>query len=143
MLEQGRIMKKPILVIASTAIAILVIAISSSTDTNAQEKPKTCETEYSRHLRSTPSYYDYNSQSDAFRALQRELDNEVSLREESRSSASGGPCSSTGWQVKVRATWKKSGEDAGYPASLMGCPICEDTSSGPRLVEKWRFSYDD
>jgi hypothetical protein len=135
-------MKKSALVIALACMALLVLSVGSST-TEAQEKKKTCESEYPKHLRSTPSYYSYDNKDDAFRALQRELDNEVSLREESRSSASGGACSSVGWQIKVRATWKKSGEDAGYPASLMGCPICEDTSSGPRPFEKWRFSYDD
>jgi len=125
------------------AAALVALACSSCAPARADEPArKTCETEYPRHLGSTPSGYSHDSQSDAFRALQRELE-EVSLEEESRYSAGSGPCGSNGWQVKIRAKWKKSGTDAGRPASLMGCPICDDTSSGPKTFEKWRISYDD
>ena len=135
-------MKKPIIVISFAAAALVGLLISSSTPIRAEADKKTCETEYPKHLKSAPSDYLYDSQSDAFRALQRELE-EVNLQEESKYSASHGPCGSNGWQVKIRATWKKNGEDAGRPGSLMGCPICEDTSSGQRTYEKWRIAYDD
>lgn len=127
----------------AVAAALVALACSSCTPARADEPAKkTCETEYPRHLKSTPSGYSHDSQSDAFRALQRELE-EVSLEEEAKYSAGSGPCGSNGWQVKIRAKWKKGGTDAGRPASLMGCPICDDTSSGPKTFEKWRISYDD
>ncbi len=135
-------MKKTIILICSVAVVIVALSISSSTPTRAQADKKTCEGEYPRHLKSTPSNYSYDSQSDAFRALQREFE-ELNLEEESKYSASGGACGSNGWQVKIRATWKKNRGDAGRPGSLMGCPICDDTSSGPKTYEKWRISYDD
>jgi hypothetical protein len=135
-------MKKMIIVFGLAVAAVVALSISSSTPTLAEETKKTCETEYPKHLKSTPSGYGYESQSDAFRAAQRELE-ELNLEEESKYSASGGACGSNGWQVKLRATWKKSRGDAGKPGSLMGCPICEDTSSGPKTSEKWRVSYDD
>jgi hypothetical protein len=135
-------MKKANIVIWLAAVALLALSFPTSTLTRAQEAKKTCETEYPRNLKSTPSGYSFDSQSDAFRAMQREFE-ELTLEEESKYSASGGACGSNGWQVKVRATWKKSRGDAGRPGSLMGCPICEDTSSGPKTYEKWRIAYDD
>ncbi|HWO17593.1 MAG TPA: hypothetical protein VNO30_02415 [Kofleriaceae bacterium] len=135
-------MNKTIIVICLAAAAIVALSLSTGTATRAQQAKKTCETEYPRNLKSTPSGYSFDSQSDAFRAMQRELE-EVNLEEESKYSASGGACGSNGWQVKVRATWKKNRGDAGRPGSLMGCPICEDASSEPKTYEKWRISYDD
>jgi hypothetical protein len=135
-------MKKKIIVAGSLSSAVFVVLMSSSAPTRAQVEKKTCESESPKHLKSVPSDYSYDSQTDAFRAMERELE-EVRLQEEPKYSAGSGPCGPNGWQVKIRANWKKSGDDAGRPGSLMGCPTCEDTSSGPKTYEKWRVSYDD
>ena len=117
--------------------AALVIASVVAAKSAAGDPPKTCTTEYPKHRTSDPSDYPYDSEDAAFRVLVDEYKN-FSLRKESnRARATSGPCEETGWHTKVRATYKKNGRDAFYPASLVGCPICKDTSSGPQLYEKW------
>lgn len=100
-------MKKTLLLGAALVIASVVVAKSAAGD-----PPKTCATEYPKHRTSDPSDYPYDSEDAAFRVVVDEY-------------------------TKVRATYKKNGRDAFYPASLVGCPICKDTSSGPQLYEKW------
>jgi len=91
---------------------------------------------------SAPSGYSYDNEDQAFRDLVSELPSVTLRKEASRARATSGPCPDVGWHTKVRATWKRNGRDAFYPASLVGCPICKDTSSGPDISsEKWRIIY--
>ena len=127
--------KKIVLLVSALAIA-WVIGVSGSMS-EVQAQPKTCATEYPKHRTSVPSDYPYDSEDAAFRVLVDEYRNFTLRKEASRARATSGPCEETGWHTKVRANYKRSGRDAFYPASLVGCPICKDTSSGPELYEKW------
>lgn len=119
------------------ALALALAIGSGGSTSEAQSPPKTCTTEYPKHRTSVPSDYPYDSEDAAFRALVDENRSFTLRKEASRQNATSGPCEETGWHTKVRATYKKNGRDAGYPGSLVGCPICKDTSSGPEIYEKW------
>ena len=118
--------------------AALVWALGFGDSTSEADSPeKTCATEYPKHLTSVPSSYIYDSEDEAFRVLVNENKNFSLRKEGNRDRATSGPCEGIGWHTKVKASYKKNGREAGYPGSLVGCPICKDTSSGPELYEKW------
>ena len=123
-------------IFVSGLVIALSIGIGGSTS-EAESPPKTCASEYPRHLTSVPSGYSYDSEDEAFRVLVNESKNFSLRKEANRATATSGPCEGIGWHTKVKASYKKNGRDAGYPGSLVGCPICKDTSSGPELYEKW------
>jgi len=122
---------------SALALALVMGGGAGGSTSEAQPAPKTCATEYPKHRTSVPSDYLYDSEDAAFRALVDEYKSFTLRKESNRAPATSGPCEATGWHTKVRATYKKNGKDAFYPASLVGCPICKDTSSGPELYEKW------
>jgi hypothetical protein len=72
-----------------------------------------------------PYRYMYGSEREALADLKRELNNS-SLRIQTESLATSGPCPGVGQHYNVREA--KSQRD--YPASIVCCPCCDDSSLG-------------
>jgi len=96
----------------------------TATDTTEDCK-KTCATEHPELelCAELPSSYIYPSQAAAFQAVKTMFPGRT-LRMEKTRPATGGPCPETGSHTAVK--------DGGtYMASIVCCPCCTDTASGP------------
>jgi RHS repeat-associated protein len=102
------------------------------------EVAKNCLTEFPEYLRIEflPGDYVFDSDGEAFSALQEEVEpNQV--RKGKESPATSGPCSVSsghvpGWHINVPFS-----SGGGYAGSLVGCPVCEDGGAGSMIVQRW------
>lgn len=93
--------------------------------------PNTCEELYPTAINCSELWYPFSSPQEALRALKRKtgLHN---LRLEKESETTRGPCPEEGLHYAVKHRGR-------YIASIVGCPCCQDSPSGP--VMTWRFGY--
>ena len=99
---------------------------------------KSCKTEFPDLIpvSQLPGDYEFGSEGEAFISLQQQ-ESPQQLRKGKRATATSGPCPAEGpwtpgWHVNVRYASGKR-----YAGSLVGCPVCDDSSGEPIESERW------
>jgi hypothetical protein len=117
---------------AAVASAAMSMAPREASEAERETEPhRVCATEFpaSKHCSTLPSGYTFPSAQLALKALAVETGIK-NLRIVSRRLAERGPCPGEGWHYGVM-----SGGD--YIASLVSCPCCMDSQTGPVMMELW------
>ncbi|WP_428268558.1 hypothetical protein [Haliangium sp.] len=134
--------------LAVTGLGLVWLASLSPAGASGEDSQKTCASKYPNVPTSPPNGYVFASESDAYMAFRREARKAgyVSIEKMTRDDTDRGPCVEHGKHINMSGTkpaskGKKSSWD--HIGSMTSCPICEETSRGPRLSKTlWRINVE-
>ena len=114
------------LILAGLAIIVVLLLVLTLVSSTFNKPAKCCDNTYPNALKCDNLWYTYKSPQQALKILKQET-GRSSLNLSSKNPSESGPCPQKGWHYR-----SMDGKD--YVASIMGCPCCQDTPSGPIMT---------